>query len=65
MVVCSCVVVSDRTVDAAIAAGASTVEDIATGCAAGSRCGGCRPMLEQLLAEGIQRRGRARTATAA
>ena len=50
MVVCSCRVVTDRTVEAAIAAGADTVEDIAAACAAGGRCGGCWPELERLLA---------------
>ena len=49
MVVCSCRAVNDRTVDAAIAAGASTVDDLIAKCAAGGRCGGCRPELQRLL----------------
>ena len=51
MYVCSCRGVTDRTVCAAIAAGARTVEDISRRCAAGARFGGCRPELERLLAE--------------
>jgi bacterioferritin-associated ferredoxin len=51
MYVCSCRGVTDRTVRAAIATGARTIEDISRRCAAGSQCGGCRPELERLLAE--------------
>jgi len=51
VVVCSCRAVSDRAVRAAIAAGATTVEDLAARCAAGSRCGGCWPELERVIAE--------------
>ena len=51
MYVCSCRAVTDRTVDAAIASGADTVEEIARRCGAGARCGGCWPELERLLAE--------------
>ena len=51
MVVCSCRAVSDRAVRAAIADGATTVEEVSARCAAASRCGGCSPELERLLAE--------------
>ena len=51
MYVCSCKAVTDRTVNAAMAAGARDVEKIADLCGAGSRCGGCWPELERLLAE--------------
>jgi bacterioferritin-associated ferredoxin len=51
MFVCSCRAVTDRTVDAAIASGASTVRDVAERCGAGSRCGGCWPELQRLLDE--------------
>jgi bacterioferritin-associated ferredoxin len=47
--VCSCTGVTDRTIKAAIAAGAHTVDDIAERCGAGSRCGGCWPTLDELL----------------
>jgi bacterioferritin-associated ferredoxin len=51
MYVCSCHAVTDRTVRAAIASGATTVGDVAERCGAGDRCGGCWPELERLLAE--------------
>ena len=51
MFVCSCRAVTDRTVDAAIASGASCVEEVAQRCGAGSRCGGCWPELERILQE--------------
>jgi bacterioferritin-associated ferredoxin len=49
MVVCHCNAISDRTVDAAIASGAATVEDITDRCTAGGGCGGCHRLLEALL----------------
>jgi bacterioferritin-associated ferredoxin len=49
--VCSCRGVTDRTVDAVIAAGADTVPAISQACGAGTRCGGCWPELERLLDE--------------
>lgn len=49
MVVCHCKAVSDRTVDAAIASGATTVDEITARCTAGGGCGGCHGLLEALL----------------
>ena len=49
MFVCSCQAVTDRTIKAAIASGARTIDDIATRCGAGARCGGCWPALAELL----------------
>ena len=49
MYVCHCNAVSDRTVDAAIASGASTVSEITARCSAGGGCGGCHELLETLL----------------
>jgi bacterioferritin-associated ferredoxin len=49
MVLCHCEAVSDRTVDAAIASGASTVPEITERCMAGGGCGGCHGLLEALL----------------
>ena len=51
MFVCSCTGVTDRTVRACVIAGASTVDEVAERCGAGRRCGGCRPVVEELLAE--------------
>ena len=49
MVVCSCLAVTHRAVGAAVAAGASTVEELTDRCQAGGGCGGCWPELQRLL----------------
>lgn len=49
MYVCLCRGVSDRTVRRAIARGARSIEQIGDACDAGTRCGGCWPILEDLL----------------
>jgi len=64
VIVCSCRTVSDRTVDAAIAAGASTVEDLVRRCGAGSRCGGCHPELVRILQTHVTIRPGVRTTAA-
>ncbi len=51
MVVCHCYVVSDREIRAQIQAGALTAEDLADRCDVGTRCGGCQPVVDALLAE--------------
>jgi len=51
MIVCSCKAVNDRTVRATIEAGARTVEEVSQRCNAASRCGGCRPGIQEILAE--------------
>jgi bacterioferritin-associated ferredoxin len=51
MYVCSCHAVSDRTVRAAIASGAATVEEVTERCRAGGRCGSCWPTLDRLIDE--------------
>ena len=62
--VCSCKAVTDRTVDAAIASGATSVEAITAKCTAGGRCGGCWPALERMLEERLEPVGSARFAAA-
>lgn len=59
MVVCHCYAVSDRAVRAAIRSGVDSVEALSAHCAAGTDCGGCQPVLEELLDE--HRRDRARS----
>jgi bacterioferritin-associated ferredoxin len=49
MVVCHCRAVSVRTIAATLASGASSVEQVGLDCGAGTRCGGCRPVIEALL----------------
>jgi|JI8StandDraft_1071087.scaffolds.fasta_scaffold1575581_1 bacterioferritin-associated ferredoxin len=51
MIVCQCKVVSHRTIDAAIAAGAETVGAIGRACGAGTVCGGCVCTLKRRLAD--------------
>ena len=51
MIICSCRTVTERTIDAAIASGADSVEELAIRCGAGSGCGGCWPELERLIHE--------------
>ena len=49
MYVCLCRGVSERKVRAAINHGAATIEEIGDRCGAGTRCGGCWPLLEDML----------------
>lgn len=51
MMVCHCAVVSDREIRAQVVAGALDADDIARRCGAASRCGGCRVLVEALVAE--------------
>lgn len=41
MIVCVCRAVSDRTIRQAVTEGASTLEDVARKCGAGTCCGAC------------------------
>ncbi len=54
MIVCSCEAVSERTVQAEIASGASCVDDLTSRCGAGAGCGSCWPELERLLERSVQ-----------
>jgi bacterioferritin-associated ferredoxin len=51
MVVCSCHGVSDRRVRREIDHGATSIDEIAERCRAGSCCLSCHPTLDDLLAE--------------
>jgi len=51
VIICSCRAVSDRTVRAAVASGAESIDEVAARCGAGGRCGGCWPALAELLHE--------------
>ncbi len=50
MIVCLCKGITDADIRRAIAAGATTVSQLGASCGAGTECGGCRPVLYQLLA---------------
>ena len=49
MLVCHCNRVCDRTVRQCIREGARNADQVALRCDAGSTCGGCRPLVEQLI----------------
>jgi bacterioferritin-associated ferredoxin len=49
MFVCHCRAVSDRVVRAAVEAGDRTIEELGRSCGAGTDCGGCHEVLEELL----------------
>ena len=51
MFICHCRAVTDRAIRTAIEAGAADPRAVGRSCGAGSRCGGCWPALEALLAE--------------
>ena len=65
MFVCHCRAVTDRTVRAVIASGATTIEELARRCSAGATCGGCWPALEELLARHGRERNESGASTAA
>ena len=49
MIVCHCQSISDRAIRDAIRAGARTHHQVLRNCRAGGRCGGCRPLIEEIL----------------
>jgi bacterioferritin-associated ferredoxin len=51
VIACSCKAVREQTVRVAVAAGARTVADIGAMCGAGTKCGGCVELLEEILVE--------------
>jgi bacterioferritin-associated ferredoxin len=51
VIVCHCHGVSDRRIRREARRGATCPEELAQRCGAGSDCGGCRPLLEDLLLE--------------
>jgi bacterioferritin-associated ferredoxin len=49
MYVCHCEAITDRTIDAAIASGVRTVDEVTARCRAGGGCGGCHSALQALI----------------
>ena len=49
MVICHCLVISDRAINELAADPSTTVDDIVASCGAGGQCGGCRPSIELVL----------------
>jgi len=55
MFVCHCRALTDREIGEAIAAGARDLDEIGRRCGAGITCGGCCPLLEELLDKAVSR----------
>jgi bacterioferritin-associated ferredoxin len=51
MFVCHCRAVTDGEILEAIAAGAGDLDEVGRRCGAGITCGGCCPLIQELLAE--------------
>ncbi|MFO0647718.1 MAG: (2Fe-2S)-binding protein [Polyangiales bacterium] len=54
MIVCSCQGVRCSSVRAAIGGGAMTVDDVGVACGAGTDCGSCRGMIEDMIEEHLE-----------
>ena len=49
MIVCVCRGVSERQVEAVVAEGATTADQVAQACGAGTDCGACRFMVAEIV----------------
>lgn len=49
MLVCHCYVVNHERIIEVISSGATCADEVGRDCRAGTRCGGCRANIEQLL----------------
>ena len=49
MIVCHCRALNDRAIRSVIEQGVLDLDRLAAECGAGARCGGCQPMLVELL----------------
>ncbi len=49
MIVCVCRGVSERQVEAVVAAGATTADQVARACGSGTDCGACRFMVTEIV----------------
>lgn len=62
MVVCHCRAVNDATIRSEIEQGALTADEVADRCGAGSQCGGCRLVIDDLVDELLARHDSGRAA---
>lgn len=51
MLVCHCKGLTDRDVRSAVRDGAQSRRQVTRSCGAGGRCGGCRPLIDEILAQ--------------
>ncbi|MCC6641058.1 MAG: (2Fe-2S)-binding protein [Deltaproteobacteria bacterium] len=49
MIVCHCKGISDRDIRAAVRSGANTIAAVGARCAAGTGCGGCHVVIDEIL----------------
>ncbi len=49
MIVCHCHGVNDRSIREAVQAGARTCRQVSRACHAGRACGGCRPVIHEII----------------
>ncbi|MCA9531250.1 MAG: (2Fe-2S)-binding protein [Myxococcales bacterium] len=56
MLVCHCKVVNDRTIRRCVDEGAHTRREVGRACGAGTCCGGCRTLVDEVIEDELQRR---------
>ena len=49
MLVCHCKAVSDRTIRRVVRSGAATCRQVGRDCQAGRSCGGCQPLIREII----------------
>ena len=49
MIVCHCTGITDRHIQSEVKRGAATCRDVARRCQAGAHCGGCVPLVRELI----------------
>ena len=49
MIVCHCKAISDRSIRQAVREGARSPRQVARACEAGRRCGGCHPVIREII----------------
>ena len=57
MIVCQCGPVSDATIREIVRSGAHTADDVGDACGAGVQCGTCRPIVERIVDEMLEKVG--------
>lgn len=55
MIVCHCMVVSNKHLEAAVDEGARHVDEVVSICGASTGCGGCREAVERVVERAIDR----------
>ena len=51
MVVCHCFALNDKTIAEVARTSNPSVDAVGAACGAGSKCGGCQPLIEEVLAQ--------------